>query len=109
MGFFYIVGRFGAAAWDYDGLNIQHVEIFGKGYIVEHCVALFKKRNEELLFRRYVADSIHMINSLLYKKLGGSAYKQSYSELTAPQKEQERSGDEIAADIIKRAGLKVKQ
>lgn len=52
-------------------------------------------------YKRYIADSLFFMSrnmSLNYK----------YSELKAMAKAQTKSADEVAADIIKRAGIKVK-
>ena len=37
----------------------------------------------------------------------GKAYGVSYTDILSPKKIDDRSGDEIAADVIKRLGLKV--
>lgn len=108
MGFFYFIGSCGAEAWDYTGLNVGLLELIGKGYVIEHCVSLFNRRQKEQIYRNYVTDTLKMINDNLTKISGGQYMKTRYAELVEPQLKDERTGDEIAIDIIKRARLKFK-
>ena len=110
MGFFYLVGSCGAEAWDYTGIDLELLDLIGKGYIVDHCVSLFNNRAKERLFRTYITDTLKCLNDNLAKVIGGSSIKARYYDLleAGSQKESEKTGDEIALEIIKKAGLKVK-
>ena len=108
MGFFYIIGSCGAKSWNYEGLNVELLNLIGKGYVIDHCISLFNKQAREEAFRSYIADTLKTINDNFTKRFGGASYKLRYIELVTAEKEPEKSGDEIARDIIKRAGLKVK-
>lgn len=109
MEFFYFIGNCGAEAWDYSGISVELIEILGRGYIVEHCISLFKKNQEEHAFRKYVADAVHFMNEAVYKRIGGRCHKNTFSDFIDRKPEDNRTGDEIAMEIIKKAGLKVKQ
>lgn len=83
--------------------------MIGKGYVIDHCVSLFNKKIRDELYRGYVADTLKLINDNLAKYVGGNTLRERYKELANVKKEPEKSGDEIARDIIKRAGLRIKQ
>ena len=59
-----------------------------------------KAENEGIAYRYYISDSLFYIgqNMHLTKK---------YRDIIHPPKEDTRTGDEIAMDVITRAGLKV--
>lgn len=108
MGFFYFVGSCGAENWDYQGLNVDLLEIIGRGYVIDHCVSFFNKQAKEERYRNYIADTLKLMNENIAKLVGGSYYKMRYAEQCEQKKEPEKSGDEIARDIIRRAKLKLK-
>ena len=67
---------------------------------MDFIIAFFQKEQEELAYRVYMTDAI--------KALGGINVR--FYDLLAPQRKPKdnRSGAEIAADVIKRCGLVVK-
>lgn len=83
------------------------VEAIGKGYVVQHCISLYRKRQEMLQFRSYIADAIMTLNNAFVRQFGGNEITTRYIDLVQPERLQEndRDADEIAADIILRAGL----
>lgn len=110
MGFFYLIGCCGAEAWDYTGINLEMLDLIGKGYIVDHCVSLFNNKAKERLYQTYITDTLKCLNDNLAKVIGGTSIKARYYDLleAGSQKESEKTGDEIALEIIRKAGLKVK-
>ena len=90
-------------------IRLDLLEIFGRGYVVDHCVAFFKKEKDETLYRCYVADLLKVTAEMAGRAAGYEVTAQSYRELIGLVKEDDRTGDEIAADIIKRAGLRMKE
>ena len=38
------------------------LEIFGRGYVIEHCISSFKKYNEEMTYRVYVTDLLKALS-----------------------------------------------
>jgi len=105
--FFLLVGNGGAEAWDYSGINVGLIDILGKGYIVESCISLFQKRMEEKLYRVYTTDVLLGIFNRLLPQ--GNVIKERYYDMITPAKTSEKSGDEIALEVIRKAGLKVKE
>lgn len=59
-----------------------------------------KKEREKAVYHKYVADSLYCL------QVGDRQMNNAYSDIV-DNKIDTRSGEEIAADIIKRAGLKV--
>lgn len=49
------------------------------------------------------------MNEAVYKRIGGRCHKNTFSDFIDRKPEDNRTGDEIAMEIIKKAGLKVKQ
>lgn len=91
-------------------IRLDLLDLFGSGYVVDHCISALSLNTENLKYKVYVADCLKNINEIMAKRYGGSYVSVRYSELienNKPDKE-EKTGDEIAADIIMRAGLKLK-
>ena len=62
---------------------------------------------QDAAYRFYVGNGIQIISENTGRMVGGRQLK-DYSEFMGLKPVDNRSGDEIAADIIKRAGLGVK-
>ena len=108
MGFFYLIGSCGAKSWNYTGLSVELLNLLGKGYVIDHCISLFNRQAKEEAYRAYVTDTLKALNDNFAKHFGGAFYQTRYVDVVNPKEETDKSGDEIARDIIKRAGLKVK-
>ena len=106
MGFFRFIGGAGAEYWNYAGLNLNLAHILGKGYVIEHCVSLFKKEMEERAFREYLTSSIDLLNQNYAEKFGGRVKTVTYTDAMTKKPMPEKTGDEIAAELILKMGLK---
>ena len=70
---------------------------------MKYMVARFLQDYEDLSYRIYTTDMLRtMAMGLKYQSV------QRYAELIDHAPKDERSGEEIAADVISRCGLKVK-
>lgn len=69
---------------------------------MRYVTARIRQENREKAYRIYVTDSLHMQGQNKYL-----AYR--YKDAIKPHKIDRRSAEEIAADVIKKAGLKVKE
>lgn len=76
--------------------------------MIDHCISLFNKQAKEEAYRSYVTDTLKALNGNFAKIFGGAFFNTRYVDVVNPNEESDKSGDEIARDIIKRAGLKVK-
>lgn len=74
---------------------------------VAYALAKVKEQQKTELFRRYVAAGIKMLTENTAKASGGVYLKDKYSTLINPVRMPEKSGEEIAAEVIKMAGLEV--
>ena len=81
----------------------------GKGYVIDYCIAYFQKRAEEKLFMSYVAETLKSIVEYTGLSAGVKVTMNDFRELVGWIQKDDRTGDEIAADIIKRAGLRFKE
>ena len=81
--------------------GVQQVRFYKNGKaVMDFIIAFFEKEQEELAYRIYMTDAL--------KALGGLNIR--YYDILARQRKPQdnRSGAEIAADVIKRCGLVVK-
>ena len=83
-------------------MSIQHLEIFGKGYVIEHCIALFKKQQKEKLYQMYITDALKAICDNTARMYGGATLKR-YMDLLPDEprakKEETRTAQEIISGI----------
>lgn len=86
-------------------IRLDMLELMGSGYVVEHCVAAFAERCEKKAYRNYMADGIKCISETIANVYGGTYMENRLADLmdTTPEK----TGDEIALEVITRAGLKL--
>ena len=85
-------------------VEIEKIKIFGKGYIVDCCVALFQKEQKDEAFRIYIATAAQFIaENTAHAVKGGKYMTMAYKDMF--NKQDERSGDEIAEDVLKKSGL----
>lgn len=85
---------------DFRGNSLKHFLEYAKARMLEDLHAE--------TYRVYVSDTLRIISENTARFGGGAYTKQRYYDVINPPKVDTRTGDEIAADIIKRAGLKVK-
>ena len=67
------------------------LEIFGRGYVIEHCISSFKKYNEEMTYRVYVTD--------LLKALSRQESIPRYYDLVKRDKKPQKDAKEVKAKI----------
>lgn len=80
------------------------LELLGSEYVIDHVVAEHNLRYEERVFRSYVGD---LLKLMAEGKTAEVTYR--YAELIEkPKEENEMTADEIALEVITRAGLKGK-
>ena len=77
------------------------LEIFGSQYVIDHVVAEHNCRMETTIYRSYMSDVVRAIAGNL-----GVEVNTRFADLFERPIEQEMTGDEIALQVIKKAGLK---
>lgn len=77
--------------------------------MVEHCVFTFSEYCRQEAFRSYITDGIKCMSESIATRYGGSYLQVRYAEIMERKEEAEsKTGDEIAMDVISRAGLKIR-
>ena len=79
------------------------VELLGSSYVIDHCEIAYTERQHQKYYDIYVTDSLY---ALIQLGSSGKAEMKRYYDYLYPKKEDNRSGQEIADDIIARHGLK---
>ena len=92
--------------------------MYGRGYVAEHIAASYHNAQEELRYKNYVTEAMRILTEnsthFLIPGVGDVNYgsyieKPWYNPGTdrAQKQEQKKTAEEIAADVILRAGLKI--
>ena len=98
-------------------LRLDLLELFGSGYVIDHCVSAFsKKKEQELQYEElktciyYFADCLKLITENTAKSANSEAsyINNSLRDILNPKPVIQKTGDEIAQEIIQKAGLSVK-
>ena len=74
---------------------------------MRYAMARYQSQQRDLAYRIYVADCLRIISENTAKIGGGSYITAKLSDIINPKPADNRTGEEIAADIIKRAGIEV--
>ena len=92
--------------------------MFGSGYVIEYVSAFYLKQQEELRYRHYVTEALRILTKntthFVVQGYGAVNYGDYIQrpwfepEKRTKPKEDTRTADEIALDVIKNAGLKLK-
>ena len=73
----------------------------------DFCISLFQKEQEDKAVKIYYAECLRIISENTAKMAGGSYIVAKLSDIINPKPVEKRTAEEIAADIIKRAGIEV--
>ena len=74
---------------------------------MRYAIARYQSQQRDLAYRIYVAECLRMIGENTAKVSGGSYMTAKFEDIINPNPVDNRTGEEIAADIIKRAGIEV--
>ena len=74
---------------------------------MRYAIARFNQHRRDLAYRFYVSECLRMIGENTAKVGGGSYMTAKFEEIISPKPADNRTGEELAADIIKRAGIEV--
>ena len=74
---------------------------------MRYAIARFQSQRRDLAYRIYVADCLRIISENTAKVGGGSYITAKFADIINPKPADNRTGEEIAADIIKQAGIEV--
>ena len=74
---------------------------------MRYAMARYQSQQRDLAYRIYVSDCLRIISENAAKMCGGSYMTAKFADIINPKPVDNRTGEEIAADIIKRAGIEV--
>ena len=74
---------------------------------MRYAMARFNQHQRDLAYRIYVTDCLRILSENTAKVGGGSYITAKFYDIINPKLVDDRTGEEIAADIIKRAGIEV--
>lgn len=77
------------------------------GALFPMLLAQLQKDGEREMLWQYIAKGIKMLTENTARAAGGSYLAVSYTDIIHPKPKDERTGDEIVADVIMGAGLKI--
>lgn len=75
--------------------------------MIEHCTYAWREKKEQEAYRVYLTDTIRVISESVARFGGGPYIEARYADIIHPKPKDTRTGNEIAADVIKRAGIKL--
>lgn len=77
----------------------------GRGYVIDHCISTFQKRQKDVMYRVYVTDALKDLIEVQVARGGGSVeYRRFYDFIKdkSKRKEEQKSPEETAEDVIAR-------
>ena len=74
---------------------------------MRYAIARFNQHQRDLAYRIYIADCLRMVTENTAKAVCGSYISAKFADIINPKPVDNRAGEEIAADIIKQAGIEV--
>lgn len=83
-------------------VNLEWLNLWGKGYIAEHCRAVLRRRQEDRRLKAYLTDALMCLTENTAGPAGGRRMAQRWADGLA------RPGDMSAPDVaalMRRAGL----
>ena len=74
---------------------------------MRYAMARYQSQQRDLAYRIYVSDCLRIISENTAKMGGGSYITAKFADIINTKPVDNRAGEEIAADIINRAGIEV--
>ena len=74
---------------------------------MRYAIARYQSQQRDFAYRIYITDCLRIISENTAKMVCGSYITAKLSDIINPKPVEKRTGEEIAADIIKRAGIEV--
>ena len=87
-------------------MSLELLDLHGRGYVSAHCREALRAEAEERLYRAYVTDALMLLTENTARFAGGRYQTRRW--LDAVHSRDARTGDEIALDFIRRAGLRLR-
>lgn len=75
--------------------------------VIASLPSLLKSMVDEDVYRNYTAECLRVLTENTAKYAGGNVVTVKYTDIVNQKPKDARTGEEIAADVIKKCGLKV--
>ena len=74
---------------------------------MRYAIARYQSQQRDLAYRIYVTNCLRMVTENAAKMSRGAYTAARFYDIINPKPVEKRTGEEIAADIIRRAGIEV--
>ena len=74
---------------------------------MRYVTTRYQSQQRDLIYRIYVTNCLRIMTENTAKQSGGNYMTAESEDLIKPKKKDNRTGNEIAADVIRNAGIKV--
>ena len=74
---------------------------------MRYVTTRYQSQQRDLIYRIYVTNCLRIMTENTAKQAGGNYMTAEYEDLIKPKKKDNRTGNEIATDVIRNAGIKV--
>ena len=74
---------------------------------MRYVTTRYQSQQRDLIYRIYVTNCLRIMTENTAKQVCGNYITAEYEDLIHPKKKDNRNGNEIAADVILNAGIKV--
>ena len=92
-------------------MRLDLLDLMGPRYLLDHCVDAFRREQEEKQYRAYITDGIKAVTKNTANFAGGDIltmrWYDIFTDALNPQPEDNRTGEEIAIDMLERNGITV--
>lgn len=85
------------------------LDLFGRGYVIEHCISSLSIKRKDEQYKYYLTDCLKNINKIIATQYSGEYINERFYNLVKDEIEkEEKTGDEIVKEVMKKACLNVK-
>ena len=74
---------------------------------MRYVTTRYQSQQRDLIYRIYVTNCLRIMTENTAKQVGGNYMTAEYEDLIKLKKKENRTGNEIAADVILNAGIKI--
>ena len=77
-------------------MNFELLDLVGIGYVIEHYISFFHKKQKDDAYKIYITDTLKLILENTAHAINGGQYIQvRYADVVEPQKEETRTADDV--------------
>lgn len=89
-----------------EDIRLDLLELMGRGYVIDHCIASLRKRNRDIEYRVYITDALKAIVGNTARFAGGVELSRRYADYLMPHKKN-LTPSEVKAKIKGKIGGKI--